>query len=197
MTVRTQLIPPPPCLFLFFSLAHKHTPSCSLSVSSLEITHTVPRFFCCFFFIPILVPDISLISATRSLSLTVTPPVSCPFPSPSRNAQKNHTCTHRLLFPSAASSSSSVSFRSVFSPSLSPDFSHVCTMGARARSAAGAALTPANVRVRLWRSLINTGTGMAKLTSPTSLLALSQGFEALGKGEKEKKKAKTLLHPGV
>lgn len=70
-------------------------------------------------------------------------------------------------------------------------------MGARARGAAGAALTPANVRVRLWRSLINTGTGMAKLTSPTSLLALSQGFEALGKGEKEKKKAKTLLHPGV
>lgn len=59
-------------------------------------------------------------------------------------------------------------------------------MGARARSTAGAALTPSNVRVRLWRSLINTGTGMAKPTSPTSLLALSQGFEALGKGEKKK-----------
>lgn len=197
MTVRTQLIPPPLVSFSF-SLSGTNTLPPALYPFPLLKLHTrFLVFFFVFFFIPILVPDISLISATRSLSLTVTPPVSCPFPSPSRNAQKNHTCTHRLLFPSAASSSSSVSFLSVFSPSLSPDFSHVCTMGARARSAAGAALTPANVRVRLWRSLINTGTGMAKLTSPTSLLALSQGFEALGKGEKEKKKAKTLLHPGV
>lgn len=106
-----------------------------------------------------------------------------------------------LLLRSLLKASSSISFLALFSPSLPPDFSHVCSMGARARSTAGAALTPSDVCVRLWRSLINTGTGMAKLTSPTSSLALSQGFQALREREREKKKerkkAKTLLHPGV
>lgn len=107
----------------------------------------------------------------------------------------NITQQHHLVMFTASSSTSFLAL--FFSPSLPPAFSHVCSMGARARSTAGAALTPSDVCVRLWRSLINTGTGMAKLTSPASSLALSQGFQALQREKRKKKKGKTLLHPSA
>lgn len=108
-----------------------------------------------------------------------------------------HKNTHARTSSESASSSRSLPpplyLFALLSPSLSPDSSHVCSTGARARGTAGAAFAPSDVCVRLCRSLINTGTGTAKLTSPTSLLTLSQGFQAL----KNKKKAQTLLHPSV
>lgn len=101
-----------------------------------------------------------------------------------------HKNTHARTSSESASSSRSLPpplyLFALLSPSLSPDSSHVCSTGARARGTAGAAFAPSDVCVRLCRSLINTGTGTAKLTSPTSLLTLSQGFQAL----KNKKKPK-------